>query len=120
MTNPTSISAPPALPFIDIEREFDASVQAVFRAHTDAALFARWTGPRSMQMESVALEPTTGGRWHYAFRGEGDALFSFSGVRRGARRGAGQRHGARRQRGLRAARRAARGLRHRSLLARRT
>ena len=38
MTNPTTITAPPALPFIDIVREFDAPVHAVFRAHTDPDL----------------------------------------------------------------------------------
>ena len=81
MTNPTQISAPEATPFVDIVREFDAPVEAVFRAHTDKRLFARWTGPRSMQMQDVELDPTQGGRWSYVFRGgEDNTEFSFFGV----------------------------------------
>jgi uncharacterized protein YndB with AHSA1/START domain len=80
MTHPTSITATPVLPFIDVVREFDAPVQAVFRAHVQPDLFARWTGPRSMRMEQVELEPTAGGRWRYVFRAAGDQPFSFFGV----------------------------------------
>jgi len=32
MTNPVTINAPEGLPFIEIIREFDAPVEAVFRA----------------------------------------------------------------------------------------
>jgi uncharacterized protein YndB with AHSA1/START domain len=80
MTHPTTMTAEPGLPFIDIVREFDAPPAAVFRAHTDPALFAQWTGPRDMSMDSVELDATTGGRWKYAFRGPGDATYSFFGV----------------------------------------
>jgi uncharacterized protein YndB with AHSA1/START domain len=80
MTHPTTIAAEPGVPFVDIVREFDAPAAAVFRAHTDPELFARWTGPRSMRMDSVELNATVGGRWKYAFRGEGDAEFAFFGV----------------------------------------
>ena len=80
MTYPTTITALPGLPFVDIEREFDAAPEAVFRAHTDPQLFARWTGPHSIQMDSVELDATAGGRWKFVFRGEGDTPFSFFGV----------------------------------------
>jgi uncharacterized protein YndB with AHSA1/START domain len=80
MTHPTTITAEPGLPFIDIVREFDAPPEAVFRAHTDPKLFAQWTGPRRMQMDSVQLDASAGGRWKYVFRGEGDTPFSFFGV----------------------------------------
>jgi uncharacterized protein YndB with AHSA1/START domain len=79
-TNPTTITAEPGLPFVDVVREFDAPAEAVFRAHTDPQLFAQWTGPRSMTMDSVQLDAQTGGRWKYAFRGEGDMEFAFHGV----------------------------------------
>ena len=46
MTNPTTITAEPGLPFIDIVREFNAPASAVFRAHTDPKLFAQWLGDR--------------------------------------------------------------------------
>ncbi|HEY4151776.1 MAG TPA: polyketide cyclase, partial [Pseudolysinimonas sp.] len=39
MTNPVTITAPDGLPFVDIEREFDAPVAAVFNAYRDPALF---------------------------------------------------------------------------------
>ena len=80
MTNPTTITAKPGLPFIDIVREFNAPAEAVFRAHTDPKLFAQWLGPRTMKMDSVELDATPGGRWKYVFRGEGDVPFSFCGV----------------------------------------
>ena len=35
MTNPLTITTPEGLPYIDFEREFDAPVAAVFRAHTE-------------------------------------------------------------------------------------
>jgi uncharacterized protein YndB with AHSA1/START domain len=80
MSNPTTITAEPGLPFIDVVRDFDAPPAAVFRAHVDPKLFAEWTGPRDMKMDSVELNPVEGGRWHYTFRGDGDAPFTFSGV----------------------------------------
>jgi len=80
MTNSTSITAAPGLPFIDVVREFDAPVQAVFRAHVQPDLFARWSGPRGLRMEQVELDPTAGGKWRYAFRAAGDQPFSFFGV----------------------------------------
>jgi uncharacterized protein YndB with AHSA1/START domain len=81
MTNSTTITATPGLPFVDIEREFDAPAAAVFRAHVQADLYARWTGPRSMRLEDVELDARPGGRWMFSFRG-GDApeLMSFFGV----------------------------------------
>ena len=80
MTHPTTITAAPGLPFLDVVREFDAPAAAVFRAHTDRNLFAKWTGPRMMQMDNVELDATSGGRWKFSFRGEGNMEMSFSGV----------------------------------------
>jgi uncharacterized protein YndB with AHSA1/START domain len=80
MTHPTTITAEPGLPFVDLVREFDAPAAAVFRAHTDPTLFAQWTGPRTMKIDNVELNPTPGGRWKYTFPGEGDMVFSFFGV----------------------------------------
>ena len=80
MTYPTAITAEPGLPFVDVVREFDAPAAAVFRAHTDPDLFARWTGPRNNPITIVEFDATAGGRWNWTFRGEGDATFSFFGV----------------------------------------
>ena len=49
MTHPTLITAQPGLPFVDIVREFNAPAAAVFRAHTQADLYAQWLGPRRFQ-----------------------------------------------------------------------
>jgi uncharacterized protein YndB with AHSA1/START domain len=80
MTYATTITAQPGLPFIEVTREFDAPVAAVFRAHTDPALFAQWTGPRSMKMDSLELDARSGGRWQYTFRGSDNVEYAFSGV----------------------------------------
>ncbi len=79
MTNPTTITAAPGLPFVGIVREFDAPVAAVFRAHTDRELFAQWTGPRSVPIEVTEFDATTGGRWGYVARSEGGE-FGFRGI----------------------------------------
>ena len=80
MTNPTTITAEPGLPFVDIVREFDAPAEVVFRAHTDPELFARWIGPRNYTTEIIEYEATTGGRWQYVSRGQGDEAYGFRGV----------------------------------------
>ena len=63
MTHPTTITAEPGLPFIDVVREFDAPAAAVFRAHTDANLYAQWLG--GGKLDVVELDAKTGGRWKY-------------------------------------------------------
>lgn len=42
MSNALKVTAPEGLPFVDYEREFDAPAEAVFNAHRDPALVARW------------------------------------------------------------------------------
>jgi peptide/nickel transport system substrate-binding protein/oligopeptide transport system substrate-binding protein len=49
-SNPVTITAPEGLPFIDIEREFDAPVAAVFNAHRDPELVRQWLGPDGYEM----------------------------------------------------------------------
>ena len=80
MTHPTTITAEPGLPFVDLVREFDAPVAAVFRAHTDPELFAQWTGPRQYTTDIIEFEATTGGRWQYVSRGSVGEAYGFRGV----------------------------------------
>ena len=80
MTHATTITAQPGLPFIEVTREFDAPVAAVFRAHTDPALFSQWTGPRSLKMDTLELDARAGGRWHYTFHGSDNVEYGFGGV----------------------------------------
>ncbi len=77
--NPTTITAAPGLPFVDIDREFNASAAAVYRAHTDADLYARWVGPRGMELHTCEINATPGGFWSFSFTGDGMPM-SFSGV----------------------------------------
>lgn len=67
----TTITADPALPTIQIVREFDHPVSRVFRAYTDPDLFARWIGPRSLTTEVEEWDCTTGGKYRYLNRADG-------------------------------------------------
>jgi uncharacterized protein YndB with AHSA1/START domain len=79
MTNPLHIDVPEGLPFIDFEREFDAPVEAVFRAHSEPELVRQWAGPRGYETEMEAYEFKTGGRWRYIQRKDGEE-YAFNGV----------------------------------------
>ena len=82
MTHPTLITAQPGLPFVDIVREFNAPAAAVFRAHTQAELYAQWLGPRSSNLDSLELDATAGGRWKYTFQLPGGPAYSSGGSKR--------------------------------------
>ena len=79
MTNPTTITAPEGLPFIEIERDIDAPVDAVYRAHTDPELVTRWLGPRGYDMEVERWDITTGGGYRYV-QHDGDNAYPSNGV----------------------------------------
>jgi uncharacterized protein YndB with AHSA1/START domain len=79
-TKPVKITADPGLPFLQIEREFDAPAAAVFRAHTDLAIYAKWIGPEGAGIEATHLEPAPGGRWRYLVPQEGMPPLEFHGV----------------------------------------
>jgi len=80
MTNPVSITAPEGLPFVEIAREFDAPVDAVFEAYRDPELVRRWLGPDGydMQIEEYTLE--SGGRYRYVHVNPAGDRFGFRGV----------------------------------------
>ncbi len=61
----TTITADPDLPTIHIVREFEASPEAVFRAHTDPELVRRWLGPRRLTMHIERWDAQTGGAYRY-------------------------------------------------------
>ena len=77
--NPTTITAQPGTPYIDVVREFDAAPELVFRAYTDPELVARWLGPRGMQMEVLEFDARTGGGYRYVHRSR-EGEFRFRGV----------------------------------------
>ena len=76
----TQISAPAGLPFIDIEREFDASPELLFRAYADPELVVQWLGPRGYEMIIDRWEPRDGGSWRYVHRDGSGAEYAFHGV----------------------------------------
>jgi uncharacterized protein YndB with AHSA1/START domain len=80
MTNPTQITAAPGLPFVDIVREFEYPIDAVFRAHIDQDLFSQWTGPAQLTMEVVQFDAVTGGSWNYISRDPAGGEYRFRGV----------------------------------------
>ena len=74
----TTIEADPKLPIIRMSRDFAATPEQVFRAHTDPVLFAQWVGPNGMDTRIEHWDARTGGSWRfisvregeeYAFRG---------------------------------------------------
>jgi uncharacterized protein YndB with AHSA1/START domain len=79
MSNPPKVEAPAGVPFIDWEREFDAPVEAVFRAHKEPDLIKQWLGPRSYEMDIDSYDFRTGGRYRYLHRADGEE-YAFNGV----------------------------------------
>ena len=70
--HPVSIEADPTLPIIRMTRDFDATPGQLMRAHTDPELFARWVGPNAMETKILDWDATTGGRWRYVARRDGE------------------------------------------------
>jgi uncharacterized protein YndB with AHSA1/START domain len=79
MSNPLKVSAPDGLPFIEFEREFDAPVAAVFRAHQDPDLVKRWMGPAVYETEIETYDFRTGGRFRFIQRDD-TSEHAFNGV----------------------------------------
>lgn len=75
----TEITADPDLPLIHIIREFEAPVEAVFRAHTDPELVRQWLGPRRLTMRIERWDAQTGGAYRYVHSGEDGTEHGFYG-----------------------------------------
>jgi uncharacterized protein YndB with AHSA1/START domain len=80
MTNPLNVTAPEGVPFIDFEREFDASAMAVFRAHADPELLKQWLGPRGYEMKVDHYDFRTGGGYRYIHTDSSGEEYAFNGV----------------------------------------
>ncbi|MRG60069.1 polyketide cyclase [Agromyces sp. CFH 90414] len=80
MTNPVTIEAPEGLPFIEIVREFDAPVEAVFRAHREPELVKRWLGPNGYDMQIERWDFTTQGGYRYIHRDPDGGEWGFNGT----------------------------------------
>lgn len=67
-----TIEADPEVPVLRITRDFRATPEQLFRAHTAPDLYARWIGPKDLSTRIDHWEPRTGGSWRFTnIRGEG-------------------------------------------------
>jgi uncharacterized protein YndB with AHSA1/START domain len=69
--NETAIEADPRLPIIRMTRDFVATPEQLFRAHTDPALFVRWIGPDATSTRIEHWDARTGGSWRYVSAHDG-------------------------------------------------
>jgi uncharacterized protein YndB with AHSA1/START domain len=74
----TTIEADPKVPIIRLTRDFAATPEQLFRAHTDPRLFVQWNGPNSLATRIDQWDARSGGSFRfvssrdgeeYAFRG---------------------------------------------------
>jgi uncharacterized protein YndB with AHSA1/START domain len=79
MTNALELHAPVDTLAMDFTREFDAPVQAVFRAHAEADLYKQWLGPHDLEMTISHWDFRTGGGYRYVHRAD-RGEFGFNGV----------------------------------------
>ena len=79
MTNALTVTAPEGLPYIDTAREFDAPVDAVFRAYRDPDLLKQWLGPDKYEMEIERHDFVTQGGYRWTHRADGEE-YRFNGV----------------------------------------
>ncbi len=79
-TNSLTVTAPEGVPFIDFEREFDAPVDAVFRAHAEPELLTQWLGPRGYEMKIDHYDFRTGGGYRYLHTDQNGEAYAFNGV----------------------------------------
>ena len=78
-THETEIIVDPNVPLVRITREFDASPEKVFRAHTDPELIAQWLGPRRHETRIDHFDCRTGGSYRYVMVSDGNE-FGFYGA----------------------------------------
>ena len=56
---------------IFISREYDAPVETVFRAWTEAEQVQQWWGPEGFQCETSEVDIRPGGHWRFVMKGNG-------------------------------------------------
>jgi uncharacterized protein YndB with AHSA1/START domain len=73
-----TIEAVADLPIIRITRDFRATPDQLFRAHTDPDLYARWVGPHDLSTRIDHWEARDGGSWRF-LNVRGDEEYAFRG-----------------------------------------
>jgi PhnB protein len=56
---------------INVDRSFDAPIDIVWDAWTDASILDKWWAPKPWRSETRSQEFREGGRWHYCMVGPG-------------------------------------------------
>lgn len=79
-TNALTVTAPDGVQYVDFEREFDAPVEAVFRAHSDPELIKQWLGPHGYEMRVERYDFVTGGGYRYLHVDPAGEEYAFNGV----------------------------------------
>jgi uncharacterized protein YndB with AHSA1/START domain len=74
----TTIEADPKVPIIRMTRDFAATPEQVFRAHTDPRLFVLWNGPNSLDTRIDRWDARTGGSFRFVSSRDGEE-FAFHG-----------------------------------------
>ena len=78
--NKTTITAEPNKQELFISREFDAPRELVFKAYTDAEIYAQWLGPNGLETRFEIFEPVSGGKYKFIQKDKDGNQFSFHGV----------------------------------------
>lgn len=79
-TNPTTITAQPGTPFLEMVREFDAPPSRVWRASVDPELVVKWLGPSRNEMRVDTWDVRPGGSYRYVHITPDGAEQGFRGV----------------------------------------
>jgi uncharacterized protein YndB with AHSA1/START domain len=77
--NETRIHVDTDIPIIRINREFEAPVAKVFRAHVDPALLVQWNGPKDLSVRIDHFDCRTGGSYRYVHTAADGSEFGFRG-----------------------------------------
>jgi uncharacterized protein YndB with AHSA1/START domain len=80
----TRIDVPAGVPFIDMEREFDAPRDLVYKAYTEPDLIVQWLGPRKYRISIDKYDVRDGGQWRYIHSDDDGNAWGFHGVFHGA------------------------------------
>ena len=86
-TTTTRIEADATVPIIRMSREFAATPEQLFRAHTDRELFAQWIGPDGMDVLVDEWDARSGGSFRYHAGRDGESTASTEASTRSARTG---------------------------------
>jgi len=78
--NKVTVTAEPGKQELFIVREFDAPRELVFKAYTDAEIYAQWLGPHGLETHFEVFEPVSGGRYKFVQKDNDGNEFSFHGV----------------------------------------